>query len=117
MYALAAWKLVKRKICTTLIIISKDSKEQIGSLIYNPKSKLYEGEVDFKEWNFYFKDEISETVYGCDDNCTSQQKDVNRSYKLVERTIGDKFHNWFDPTMRPVKMKVNLNTMTWGYEI
>ena len=100
----------------TLNVVSKDGSTIIAQLVYNEETKLYEGEYNNTEWNFYFVDRISGTIYGCDDDHSKLENDVNRSYKLVkDRSIGDDFSMWFDPTVCPIVMKANLENMTWDF--
>ncbi len=101
----------------TLNVVSKDGSQVVAKLIYNEQTKLYEGEYTYTEWNFYFVDIITGEVYGCDDDYTKPEDGVNRSYKLVKgRSIGDDYSMWFDPSIRPVTMKVDLEKMEWNYE-
>ncbi len=101
----------------TLNVVSKDGSQVVAKLVYNEKTKLYEGEYTYTEWNFYFVDIITGTIYGCDDAYTQPEDGVNRSLKLEKnREIGDVYSMWFDPSIRPVTMKADLEKMEWTYE-
>ena len=105
------------KVVPTLNVLSKDGSEVVAKLQLNSATNLYEGEYTYKEWNFYFVDALDGTVYGCDDAYTKPDDGVNRSCNIVKgRAIGDDYSMWFDPSIRPVTMKVDLENMTWSYE-
>lgn len=105
------------KVVPTLNVLSKDGSEVVAKLQLNSATNLYEGEYTYKEWNFYFADALDGTVYGCDDAYTKPDDGVNRSCNIVKgRAIGDDYSMWFDPSIRPVTMKVDLENMTWSYE-
>jgi len=105
------------KVVPTLNVLSKDGSEVVAKLQLNSATNLYEGEYTYKEWNFYFVDALDGTVYGCDDAYTKPDDGVNRSCNIVKgRAIGDDYSMWFDPSIRPVTMKVDLENMTWTYE-
>lgn len=105
------------KVVPTLNVLSKDGSEVVAKLQLNSATNLYEGEYTYKEWNFYFADALDGTVYGCDDAYTKPDDGVNRSCNIVKgRAIGDDYSMWFDPSIRPVTMKVDLENMTWTYE-
>lgn len=106
------------KIAATLQAVSKEDASIVyATLVFNEDTQMYEGEYTTNEWNFYLVDPIEGTIYGCDDDWTPAE-DCNRSYKLVAgREIGDKYSSWFDPSKRPVIMRVNLNTKTWDWQL
>ncbi|MBR4325806.1 MAG: SusF/SusE family outer membrane protein [Bacteroidales bacterium] len=109
---------VPLKAVKSLLAVSKsDISEVYATLLFNEEKQIYEGEYTTPEWNFYLVDAIEGTIYGCDDDWTASEE-CNRSYKLVAgREIGDDYSSWFDPSKRPVTMRVNLNTMTWDWEL
>ena len=112
-----ALQLTPFNVIPTLNVVSTDGSQVVAKLVYNEKTKLYEGEYTYTEWNFYFVDIITGTIYGCDDAYTKPEDGVNRSLKLVKnREIGDKYSMWFDPSIRPVTMKADLEKMEWTYE-
>ena len=106
------------KVAKSLLAVSKDDASVVyATLLFNEDKQIYEGEYTTSEWNFYLIDAIEGTIYGCDDEWAGAE-DCNRSYKLVAgREIGDNYSSWFDPSKRPVTMRVNLNTMTWDWEL
>lgn len=106
------------KAAKSLLAVSKsDASVVYATLLFNEDKQIYEGEYTTPEWNFYLIDAIEGTIYGCDDEWAAAD-DCNRSYKLVkDRSIGDDYSSWFDPSKRPVTMRVNLNTMTWDWEL
>ena len=106
------------KAAKSLLAVSKsDASVVYATLLFNEDKQIYEGEYTTPEWNFYLIDAIEGTIYGCDDDWTASEE-CNRSYKLVAgREIGDDYSSWFDPSKRPVTMRVNLNTMTWDWEL
>lgn len=106
------------KVAKSLLAVSKDDASVVyATLLFNEDKQIYEGEYTTSEWNFYLIDAIEGTIYGCDDEWAAAA-DCNRSYKLVAgREIGDNYSSWFDPSKRPVTMRVNLNTMTWDWEL
>lgn len=106
------------KVAKSLLAVSKEDASVVyATLLFNEDKQIYEGEYTTPEWNFYLIDAIEGTIYGCDDEWAAAA-DCNRSYKLVAgREVGDNYSSWFDPSKRPVTMRVNLNTMTWDWEL
>lgn len=98
-----------------LNVVSKDGSTIITQLVYNEKTKLYEGEYSNTEWDFYLVDAISGVVYGCDDDNTKGNDGVDRSCKLVaNRTFGS-YNHWIDPSVSPITMTVDLEKLEWKY--